>query len=379
MKIRRLLSTFVLALATALAACGSSTDGESTDPISARAVDPGNAGGNKLLTVMTRNLYVGGDLFEPFLSTTPLETAAKVWGEILASDPYGRMAGVADEIGQTRPDLVGLQEAYRFIVTPLGAEGPILLDLDFVAGLEGALAARTEPLPYRVVAQQQHTVLTIPFPTQGIQITLIDRDAILADEDVAVGSSDGGNFAAEFVTTLAGVIPVQLKRGWVEVSAKHQGVDFTFVNVHLETKDFGPLQSLQALELAGRFAATAPLVLVGDTNSDPTDPAYPVSPTVTLPTPYTILTGLTGALTDAWSALGNGSGPTCCFDADITPPSRELFERVDLVLFRGAISPTTARRVGLDPLASIGGRWPSDHAGVVATLRLEDPRFFALR
>jgi endonuclease/exonuclease/phosphatase family metal-dependent hydrolase len=374
MNTQRLLSTLLLVLATSLAACGSSTDVESSDAISARAVDPGNAGGNKLLTVMSRNLYVGGDLFEPFLSSDPLGTAAKVWGEILASDPLGRMAAVADEIGQARPDLVGLQEAYRFVVTPLGSDEPILLDLDFVAGLEAALGART--LPYRLVAQQQHTVLTVPFPAQNIQITMIDRDAILAGEDVAVGSSGGGDFAAEFVTTLAGVIPVHQKRGWVEVSAKHQGVDFTFVNVHLETKDFGPLQSIQALELAARFAATAPLVAVGDINSDPTDPAHPVSPTATVPTPYTILTG---ALTDAWAALGNGSGPTCCFDADITPPSRDLFERVDVVLFRGAITPAAARRVGLDPLASIGGRWPSDHAGVVATLRLEDPRFFALR
>lgn len=374
MKIRRLLSTLAFVLAASLAACGSSNDGMSTDPISTSAVDPGNAGGNKTLTVMTRNLYVGGDLFEPFISTSPLETAAKVWGEILASDVPGRMAAVADEIGLARPDFVGLQEAYRFVVTPIGAEEPILLDLDFIGHLEAALTSRPEPLPYRLVGQQQHTVLTIPFPAQGIQITLIDRDAILADADVVVGSSDGGDFAAEFVTTLAGVIPVHLKRGWVEVSAKHQGVDFKFVNTHLETKDFGPLQSFQALELAARFAATSPLVLVGDTNSDPTDPAYPISPTSTVPTPYTILAG---SLTDAWSALGNGSGLTCCHDADLR--SGDLYERVDLVLFRGAISPMSARRVGLDPLASLDGRWPSDHAGVIATLRLEDPRFFALR
>ncbi len=374
MQIQRLPSTLAFVLAASLAACGSSNDGVSTDPISTGAVDPGNAGGNKVLTVMTRNLYVGGDLFAPFLSQDPLGTAAEVWGDILASDVPGRMAAVADEIGLARPDLVGLQEAYRFVVTPLGAEEPILLDLDFVGNLEAALAARAEPLPYRLVAQQQHTVLTIPFPAQGVQITMIDRDAILADEDVVVESSDGGNFVAEFVTTLAGVIPVHQKRGWVEVNAKHQGMDFTFVNVHLETQEFGPLQSFQALELAARFAATAPLVVSGDTNSDPTDPAYPVSATSTVPTPYTILTG---ALTDAWSALGNGSGLTCCHDADLR--TGDLYERVDLVLFRGAISPMSARRVGLDPLASIGGRWPSDHAGVVATLRLEDPRFFALR
>ena len=270
-----MLKRSLLALAAAaLAACGSAGDGAlAGDAISASAVDPGNAGGNKLVTVMTRNLYVGGDLFLPFVSPDPLLAASTVWGDILASDPAARMAAIADELRIARPDLVGLEEAYRFIVTPLGATSPVLLDLDYLALLEGALSGPDDP-PLRRIAEQTHTVITIPFPAQGIQITLIDRDAILADDDVNVRSVGGGNFDAEFPTTLAGVIPVHLLRGWVEAEVKHQGVDFTFVAVHLETKDFGPLQSLQASELLQRFGGTAPTIVVGDMNSDPGDPAY---------------------------------------------------------------------------------------------------------
>ncbi len=370
-----MLKRSLLALAAAaLAACGSAGDGAlAGDAISTSAVDPGNAGGNKLVTVMTRNLYVGGDLFLPFVSPDPLLAASTVWGDILASDPAARMAAIADEIRIARPDLVGLEEAYRFIVTPLGATSPVLLDLDYLALLEGALSGPDDP-PLRRIAEQTHTVITIPFPAQGIQITLIDRDAILADDDVNVRSVGGGNFDAEFPTTLAGVIPVHLLRGWVEAEVKHQGVDFTFVAVHLETKDFGPLQSLQASELLQRFGGTAPTILVGDMNSDPGDPVYvlPGTPPTIVPTPYQILAS-------AFGDAASGVGFTCCYDADITPPSRELYERVDLVLYRGAITPLSAYRVGTTPLPSLGGRWPSDHAGVVATLRLENPRFFVLK
>jgi hypothetical protein len=364
--IRRSLVALAAAL---LASCGSSGLDTASDAVSASAVDPGNAGGNKFLTVMTRNLYVGGDLFLPFVSPTPLDAAAEVWRDILASDPPLRMAAIADELSAARPDLVALEEAYRFVVTPIGASSPVLLDLDFLAALEAALAASGSPL--RTVRTQQQTTLTVPFPDQGVQITMIDRDAILADEDVVVRSTGGGSFDAAFATTLANVIPVLQKRGWVEVAAKHQGVPFTFVATHLEVKEFGPLQSLQTLELLGRFGGTEPTIVAGDMNSDPDDPAYLLPGQPPAPTPYQLLSS---RFRDAASAVGD----TCCFAADLRPPSA-LFERVDLVFVRGAIAPVSAYRVGTAPLDAFGTRWPSDHAGVVATVRLESPRFFGLQ
>lgn len=380
-----MMRRFFLVLAAALAtACGSSGGSSVADPVSTSAIDPGNAGGNKLLTVMSRNLYVGGDLFLPFVAPDPLLAASVVWGDILASDPADRMAAIAGEIRAARPDVVALEEAYHFVVTPLGAAAPVLLELDYLTFLEDALArcgtgstlagraSECDEPPMRIVAVQPHTVITVPFPAKGIQITMTDRDAILADADVLVRSSGGGDFEAEYLATLAGVIPVHLKRGWVEVSAKHQGVPFTFVGTHLETKDFGPLQSLQAMELLGRFGSDAPVILAGDTNSDPGDPAYVVSGAQSpIPTPYQLFTS-------AFQDAASGVGDTCCFYGDLRPPS-SLYERVDLVLVRGAIAPRSAYRVGLDPLAALGDRWPSDHAGVVATVRLENEKFCALR
>jgi endonuclease/exonuclease/phosphatase family metal-dependent hydrolase len=141
-------------------------------------------------------------------------------------------------------------------------------------------------------------------------------------------------------------------------------------------KEFGPLQSLQAQDLVAALAGRDPVILVGDFNSDPYDPAYLVTvegvPTP-IPTPYQLLTSPLGGFADVWPRVRQGPGRTCCFDADLAPPSRDLTERVDLVLFRDGLRPRAAFRVGLAPLDALGDRWPSDHAGVVAVLRLREP------
>lgn len=325
-----------------------------------------NAGGNRLVGVMTRNLYVGADLFAPFRPVDPLPPE-EVWARILASDPLARAEAVAGEIAAARPDLVGLQEAYRFVVTPLGGTEPVQV-VDVLAAVEEELAELH--LPYRVVAAQSQTTLAVDLPALGVQVTITDRDAILADADVLVRATDGGTFIHRQELDLGGRT-VELVRGWVAAEVRHQGLSFTFVNTHLEVRDFGPIQAIQALELLRRFGGVEHVALVGDLNSDPGDPAFPspLDPGKTIPTPYQ---SLATAFADAWAAVGDGPGLTCCFDEDLAPPSRELSERIDHVLVGGALSPRAAERVGLDPLEALGGRWPSDHAGVAATLRLEE-------
>jgi hypothetical protein len=386
---RRLLPLAATTLALALAACGSGGE-EATAALESDAAVAAQVARERAfpglghdLVVMTRNLYVGADLFEPFLVSTPEEAlakAAEVFQQILASDPPGRMAAIADELALVRPDLVGVEEGYRFVVTSLdpATAGAVLLDLDFLGALEQALAERPRPLHYRRVAEEEHTVLELPLPfgdpPAPVLVRMVDRDAIYAAPDVLVRSTGGGNFENDLEVSLAG-FPISQKRGWVEVEAKVHGDPFTFATTHLEVKDFGPLQSLQAGELVATLAGSDPLVLVGDFNSDPSDPPFVVTiagtPTA-FPTPYRLLTTL-GGLTDVWPAVRRAPGLTCCFDADLAPPSRELVERVDLVLVRGAIRPRAAFRVGLVPQGELGDRWPSDHAGVVAVVRLREP------
>jgi hypothetical protein len=77
---------------------------------------------------------------------------------------------------------------------------------------------------------------------------------------------------------------------------------------------------------------------------------------------------LTSRFDDVWSAVGQGPGLTCCHD-DLTP-AIPYDERIDLVLVRGGISPVSAHVIGDVPAAAGFPFFPSDHAGVVATVEI---------
>ncbi len=369
-------------LALAALACGPQAVSPEVarEAVSVQAIDPGNAGGNKFVTVMTRNLFVGGDILRPF--TVPpdqaIEAAAQVWQDIQSSNFPLRAGGVADEIFRTSPDLVALQEVYRFEVTSLATAEPAAPPLDFLEELVAALAARG--LSYGVVQVSPHTDLAVPFQELGVQVRLLDRDAILArlDSDVEIRGSSAGDFATRLSANLGG-ISFDLTRGFATAEVKKQGVPFLFATAHLEVRNISPLlpeglvQAAQAQELLGVLGDRDRVILAGDFNSDPDHPIAYWS--------YGLFVGA-GGLTDAWRELdAAGTGLTCCFEP-ARDPEAELYERIDLVLHRGANATISIERVGASPDAllhdALGPLWPSDHAGVVARIRLEDPRFVAL-
>ena len=78
---------------------------------------------------------------------------------------------------------------------------------------------------------------------------------------------------------------------------------------------------------------------------------------------------IAGGLTDAWNK--DDPGFTCCQDGDLRNPDSKLSFRIDLVLYRGDFHVENIELVG-DKQAdktTLSGLWPSDHAGVVATLQ----------
>jgi len=82
-----------------------------------------------------------------------------------------------------------------------------------------------------------------------------------------------------------------------------------------------------------------------------------------------LVTGTAGQFTDAWTRGGLGTGLTCCQAADLLNVSSTLNERVDLVLFRGSLTPLVSVTVGDRRIFKTpSDLWPSDHAGVVAVL-----------
>jgi len=150
--------------------------------------------------------------------------------------------------------------------------------------------------------------------------------------------------------------------------ARLAGQPFRFANTHLETEDFPAVQEAQATEFLAGPARGGTVVATGDFNS-----AADGSTT----TSYDQLTA-PGRFRDAWDEALLAPGWTCCQQSNTPPlapgalnnPVSTLRTRIDLVLARGAARPQGATVVGEVPFQAMPPFWPSDHAGVVAEIRL---------
>jgi endonuclease/exonuclease/phosphatase family metal-dependent hydrolase len=324
------------------------------------------------VTVMTRNLYLGGPIDLPLLATTPLEFATAVdlvWGSVQATDFSERAELIADEIEATRPDLIGLQEVsiWRQIDPN---NGQILSEQDFLELLLGALEARG--LSYSAVEAAPGVpgvtnvdLAAIP-GASGNVYGFTDRDVILARSGLSLSGARAGNFVSKIsLTPPGGADAIDVLRGWTSVDVEKDDVPFRFVNTHLEA--FNELtQGLQAEELLGIVGSGRPIVLAGDINSAPTDTTWPA---------YGVLTRSAG-FEDAWTGPEQAS---CCFEDDIAAddldtlddPSQVASRRIDVVLVYGDFERKSAALVGttFDATATT---WHSDHAGAVVTVEIEE-------
>lgn len=376
------------------------------------------------ISVMTQNLYLGGDL-APLLQA---RDAAAFNGalvaalrQVAASDFRRRAARLAEPIARRRPHLVALQEVWSFRCVDMGEAVPGRgCDDPSIAGgfndqldeMLAALAARGEAYHAAAMVEnldlrdlsQAGQPLGVPFEIDGAAALLIalDRGVILARDDLfAAGrvrpaslpcerpSADGCNFRT-FVPTRTPAGALALERGYVAVDATVGGRDYRFVNTHLETRDPDPadplsrfFQAAQAAELVQALAASTPpgrrLILAGDINSSPDAAALPGP----LPLPAPFDAGIVSpymqfadaGFVDIWTARPEpGDGFTCCQAGDLSNETSLLYKRIDMIFTRGA--PASVGGVGL-----VGDRpadrapppgpplWPSDHAGLIAEIR----------
>jgi hypothetical protein len=343
-----------------------------------RLPDPGARG----ITVMTRNLFLGGDILslaQPSPLPIPVRTA-QLWAEIQASNFPERAGAIAREFAAASPLLVGLQEVPIYRIDPSGDAAfggttqATVVALDFLAILQDSLAALG--LDYRVVAVQELTDVELPVLTSAgppptfIDVRYTDREVILARADVPTSDPESGVYGARLTTTVGGVT-ISALRGWVSTEATWGGVTFRFVSTHLETDGAAPVQEAQARELLAELAGeTLPVILVGDFNSEADR-----SSTAT----YGILVD-DGGFVDVWPEANRRSpGYTSPLPSSLFGPAN-LHQRIDLILVRqnataspraGIVGGVHADVVGEEPGdRTASGRWPSDHAGVVAIIRL---------
>jgi endonuclease/exonuclease/phosphatase family metal-dependent hydrolase len=354
---------------------------------------PAAAEATKPVTVMTRNLYLGGDITRPLAATAGLSglqalvafggANAQLRGIVDATNFPARAQLIAAEVAQRDPDLIGLQEVALWRHGPLdlahiGTADSTVVDYDFLQILRDALAARG--LHYSVVGTPQTesdvegpAFSSFPPGADARDVRLTMRDAILKRDssDIKIENSGSGQYATRLTFAIAGV-PFAFIRGfnWADVRAGSER--FRFVNTHLESQA-SVIANAQAQELlAGAASAPGrPVVIVCDCNSDPLNGT---SKPGDIPhwSAYRTITG--AGFSDEWlqfapAAAGFTSGLSELVN---DPDLSSINHRIDMVFGHGArggpLPVDKAWIVGRDARTP-GGLWASDHMGVVVRLR----------
>lgn len=323
-------------------------------------------GGGRDVTVMSRNLYLGADIIKAAGAPTPEAqalAATQLFATVRQTNFPLRARAIAQELRRTRPDLVGLQEVALWRRTAPGVTNNIKdarrVVYDFLAILRQRLRARG--LRYRVEVVQQEADFEVP-TSEGFDIRLTMRDVILrrigrGARKLRVRARLRGNYATNLAVPIQGQVVTSL-RGWTAVDARLGRRSFRFVNTHLEAYG-GGLRAEQAQELVqGPLASTArPVILVGDLNSAPDDASVDGEA-------YRRV--VAAGLVNAFDPYPVTSGQSETLDNPVSTLSRYI----DHILSRPQLRTVRSEVVGDEPGDRIGGLWPSDHAGVVATLRL---------
>jgi endonuclease/exonuclease/phosphatase family metal-dependent hydrolase len=361
-------------------------------PAAAQA-EPGTASGVKtghVAGVMTRNLYLGADLGPAIVApdlTSFVEANGGILRQVTATNFPVRARGLASEILEKQPDLVGLQEVALWrtgppSVAPLlgGPKTATTVRYDFLQLLLDQLNKYGETYRAAVVesefdfeapANENQISGDGPFPIVNAELNgrLTMRDVILervgVDVGVEVSNPQIGHFQNLLVLSVLGS-PVTVTRGWTAVDAQVRGShSFRFVNTHLEAFDprteHPSIRAKQAGELiapGGPADSNLPVVLLGDLNSDD-DTVVPDDQQA-----YRVL------LDGGFVERSTGDPLSCCISSyDLTTGTASEFDhQVDHVM-------TGTPSVDLVASAVTGrtmqnGYWDSDHAGIFSALRM---------
>jgi endonuclease/exonuclease/phosphatase family metal-dependent hydrolase len=334
------------------------------------------------LRVLTWNLYLGAEIQSLAAAKTSDEFFAGVQralDQIAANNFPDRAEALAAAIIDKNPHLVALQEVYNFTINEHNALPPFR---DYLVDLLAALEARGAY--YEVAATVENLNLSLPFGP--VVVGVIDRDVILAREDIQTQvvdlsamcpgseSVDGCNYGLVAGITIPDVGRIEFKRGYVAVDVLSGAPPVRLFDTHLEVRDPQPgnlesplVQRAQAMELTevlkSVVPADMPLVVVGDINSSPEDTALLYN---VFPSPYVQLAQNNY---DVWTLRpGKPAGYTCCYAEDLSMEA-DLYERIDVIFTNKLPGGVKVNVVGNDAAdRTSSGRWPSDHAGVAARM-----------
>lgn len=384
----------IVTVASLLAACGGQDTGADEENVSRvqSSLDEGSRSRSKghVARVMTRNVYLGADL-APAIGAPDLGSFVAATGGVLrqvtATNFPVRAKGLAAEILDANPDLVGLQEVALWrtgapsIAPLLGApKTATTVRYDFLQLLLDELndceeryrpVVIEEEFDFEAPADENGVSGDGPAPTVDAELNarLTMRDVILVrvGAGVHVWQPESAHFQHLLTLPILGS-PVSVTRGWTKIDARVRGSDsFRFVNTHLEAFDpaavHPSLRALQAGELVALFGPASsdrPVVLAGDLNSDD-DTVAPDDQQA-----YRVL------LEGGFVERSTGKPLSCCIESSFdltTGTAAELDHQVDHIMTN---APDSVRLVEsfVTGRKMRNGYWSSDHAGVFSALRI---------
>jgi endonuclease/exonuclease/phosphatase family metal-dependent hydrolase len=278
-----------------------------------------------------------------------------VWQDVVGTDFPTRAVAIADQIEAAKPHVMGLNEVSTFDFAFDDTRDLVFLDV-----LLGELDSRG--LHYDVAATST-TFQTPQLPIASAEecpaapvdlLAYTEYDVILVRDGIETTGSDNGTFAAVLPLELPDGLVLEKPSGWAYVDILHKDLPYRVI----------------------LDASPYPTLLTGDLNSDASGCTTPTYPNL-----------IDDGFVDAWN-LGPplGDGFTSNQADDLQNETSELFHRIDFILYRDEFTAgdgpfrgsSQAERVGEDPADRIASTatgptvmlWPSDHAGVVADLRI---------
>jgi endonuclease/exonuclease/phosphatase family metal-dependent hydrolase len=362
------------------------------------------------ITVMSRNLYLGADVGVALELIPNFPKAAQfMWDQVKKTNFTARAPKLAREAAQDRPEIIGVQEAtiwyckkdlfsdkvevFNFLDQFIAATKSTGVGYSLVTanGVEAfnpgySIAA----IPYVTKVRDPETFNPI-FGQDTASCGFTIGDALLVRDDVKDRIIQVGNTEYDATYSIVPTI-MTIYRGYTWADFKVQDSVVRLITTHLESiwdENKIPNSALQAQQLVADLKdAKMPVVIMGDFNEQPVA-------SETCPTPggakcnaYSTMieAGFENASPDAqnpryftWgaSALLNGPDKKRISAAKKFGNQYGFTDRLDYIFTKNAYATVSSKIIG-NVWPDGTGVWdcgkdkcfPSDHAGVVATIEL---------
>ncbi len=388
-------------------------------------VAPANSQEPYRITVMSRNLYLGADVGIALEKIPNFPAAAQfMWDQMKQTNFAARAPKLAKEAVQDRPEVIGIQEATIWYCKKdlFSDQVEVFNFLDeFIAatkqtGVSYSLATANgvsafnpgysiAAVPYLTKVKDPEIFQDI-FGQDSASCGFTIGDALLVRDDVKNQIIQVGNTEYEASYSIVPTI-MTIYRGYTWADFKVRDSVVRLITTHLESlwdENKVPNSALQAQQLVADLKdAKMPVIIMGDFNADyrdprPVDAANPGEQPVvsdTCPTPggakcnafsTMIEAGFENASPDAknaryftWgaSALLNGPDKKREKFANDFGNQYGFTDRLDYIFTRNVYATVSSKIIG-NVWPDGSGVWscgdeicfPSDHAGVVATIEL---------